>query len=43
MEGVVGFARRNFLVPLPEVADFEDLNTQLLERYAADDQRPAQC
>ena len=38
VEGLVGFVRRNFLVPIPEVADFEDLNTQLLERCAADDQ-----
>ena len=37
VEGLVGFARRNFLVPVPEVTDFEDLNTQLLERCGADD------
>ncbi len=35
----MGFARRNFLVPVPEVADLEDLNAQLLERCATDDQR----
>lgn len=39
VEGLVGFARRNFLVPVPEVVDFDDLNTQLLERCGADDQR----
>lgn len=32
VEGLIGFARRNFLVPLPRVADFESLNTLLLER-----------
>ncbi len=37
VEGLVGFARRNFLVPVPEVADLEDLNAQLLERCATDD------
>ena len=39
VEGLVGFARRNFLVPVPEVTDFEDLNAKLLERCATDDQR----
>ena len=39
VEGLVGFARRNCLVPVPEVADFEELNAQLLERCATDDQR----
>jgi len=34
VEGLVGFARRNFLVPLPEVEDFEELNRMLLERCA---------
>ena len=38
VEGLVG-ARRNFLVPVPEVTDFEDLNTQLLERCGVDDRR----
>ncbi len=32
MEGLIGFARRNFLVPVPEVADFQELNEQLLGR-----------
>jgi transposase len=35
VEGLVGFARRNFLVPLPEVADFEELNRLLGERCLA--------
>ncbi len=39
VEGLVGFARRNFLVPVPEVTDFDELNAQLLERCGADDQR----
>jgi transposase len=32
VEGLVGYARRNFLVPLPEVHSFEELNALLLER-----------
>jgi hypothetical protein len=36
VEGLVGYARRNFMVPMPAVASFEDLNsrlaTQCLER-----------
>jgi hypothetical protein len=35
VEGLVGFARRNFLVPLPEVADYEELNKLLAERCLA--------
>lgn len=31
VEGLVGFARRNFLVPLPHVASFEQLNAALLD------------
>ena len=30
VEGLVGYARRNFLVPLPNAASFAGLNTQLL-------------
>lgn len=30
VEGLVGYARRNFLVPLPHAASFVELNTQLL-------------
>jgi hypothetical protein len=32
VEGLVGFARRNFLVPIPEVKDFDELNELLLAR-----------
>lgn len=32
VEGLVGYARRNFLVPLPKVKDFEELNTWLIEK-----------
>src|SRR5437868_1401038 len=32
VEGSVRFSRRNFLVPLPRVASFEDLNRFLLEQ-----------
>jgi transposase len=32
VEGLVGYARRNFLVPIPAFADFEALNANLLER-----------
>ncbi len=35
VEGLVGFARRNFLVPLPEVEDYEELNRLLAERCLA--------
>ena len=31
VEGLVGYARRNFLVPVPRTASWEELNTQLLE------------
>lgn len=31
-EGLVGYARRNFLVPIPRVSSWEELNAQLLER-----------
>jgi transposase len=39
VESLVGFARRNFLVPLPEVASFEELNALLLARCRASDGR----
>jgi hypothetical protein len=32
VEGLVGYARRNFLVPIPVFDDFEALNAHLLER-----------
>ena len=39
VEHSVGFGRRNFMVPMPVAASFEDLNTQLLEQCLADDAR----
>jgi transposase len=42
VEHSVGFGRRNFMVPLPEVASFEALNTHLLTACLADDQRHVQ-
>ena len=39
VEGGVGFARRNFMVPIPEVASFEELNAHLLAACLADDER----
>jgi transposase len=36
VERLVGFARRNFLVPVPQVASLEVLNQQLRERCSAD-------
>lgn len=38
-EGTGGYARRNFLVPVPQVADFDALNAYLLERCRSDLQR----
>jgi len=35
----VGFSRRNFLVPIPTVASFEELNLQLVQACLKDDQR----
>jgi transposase len=32
VEGLVGYARRNFMVPVPQAASWEDLNAELLER-----------
>lgn len=32
VEGIVGYARRNFLVPIPRVASWEELNERLLEQ-----------
>src|SRR5438132_7543312 len=39
VESSVGFSRRNFMVPIPEAASFEDLNTLLVERCVQDDKR----
>ena len=35
----MGFSRRNFLVPIPNVASFEELNLSLLQACLKDDQR----
>ena len=39
VESDVGYSRRNFLVPLPEVADFDELNALLLAACHDDDLR----
>lgn len=39
VEGSVGFSRRNYLVPMPRVSSFEELNQQLLEHCLRDDVR----
>lgn len=39
VEHGVGFVRRNFLVPIPDVASFEALNAHLLAACRQDDQR----
>jgi transposase len=39
VEHSVGFSRRNFLVPMPRVASFEELNRFLLEQCSRDDVR----
>jgi transposase len=39
VEHGVGFGRRNFLVPIPQVASFAELNAHLLRECLADDQR----
>ncbi len=39
VEHSVGFSRRNSLVPIPEAASFEELNTLLVERCLQDDTR----
>jgi len=39
VESDVGYSRRNFLVPMPEVADFAELNALLLAACQADDLR----
>jgi transposase len=35
VEGLVGFCRRNYMVPLPETASLEELNRDLLEQCLA--------
>src|SRR5690606_31701065 len=39
VENDVDYVRRNFLVPIPTVADFDELNQQLLAACQADAQR----
>jgi transposase len=39
VEHSIGYGRRNFMVPLPEVSSFEGLNALLLERCQAEDSR----
>jgi len=39
VESMVGYGRRNYLVPIRETATFADLNTVLLERCMQDDTR----
>ena len=39
VESLVGYMRRNYFVPVPRVASFEELNGLLLERLSADDKR----
>src|SRR5260370_33305629 len=39
VEASVGFSRRNFLVPIPDVTSFEELNRQLAASCLQDDSR----
>ncbi len=39
VESGVGYSQRHFLTPMPVVADFDELNAQLLAACNADDQR----
>jgi transposase len=39
VEGGVGFGRRNFMVPIPNVASFDELNAHLLAACLEDDAR----
>ncbi len=39
VENLVGYARRNYFVPLPEGADLEAINTSLRENCLSDQQR----
>jgi transposase len=42
VEHSVGFSRRNFMVPIPQVASFEELNAHLLAECRRDDVRVVQ-
>ncbi len=39
VEGLVGYARRTYLVPIPEVASFDGLNADLARSTAAEERR----
>lgn len=39
MEGLVGYARRTYLVPVPEVASLDELNAFLARATAAEERR----
>ena len=39
VEGLVGFARRNFMVPVPQIDDLEEFNEQLAQACRADLER----
>ena len=39
VEGLVGFARRNFMVPIPQIDDLEEFNEQLAQSCRADLER----
>ncbi len=39
VEHAVGFSRRNFMVPIPQVASFEELNAHLQQQCDFDDRR----
>jgi transposase len=41
VESLVGYMRRNYFVPIPEVTSFDELNRMLLTRLQEDDGRPA--
>ena len=41
MESLVGYARRNFLVPVPDAASWGELNARLYVRCLEGDGRPA--
>ena len=41
VENAVGFSRRNFLVPIPDVASFEAINQYLLKERRRNDGRSA--
>lgn len=42
IESLVGYMRRNYFVPVPRVASYEELNQMLRERLIQDDRRQAE-